>query len=1467
MTLSENTHDSEEKGSLTNNKPTLNIDVDDLSVFAKPSWCSSLKKSTQSGMNLFDKYAPKLEGFESGFGSSSYPIVSTVLQTISHQKQFNQMKLPVVHQVNSNTSLMDYHIEDDDYNDDNYDNEAVSSTPHSSIFEENYDSKEMDFIHIRRTTCAVDDHFNKHSNKVLWLNKQPYFDTSSISRLFTSTFFNQNTTIHCSKQFSYQNNMNFSKMNIKTHVNSASMIECSSLSTTASTGDDQSGHKEDEDNNSDNDDNDDDNDDDKDGDDQGEQDPDKNEEGNGDDNHDDKEDNSEKTEAPNKKSVKEKENLLRLEFTMVVEDFEKKANTAATIPEVSPLYGDDSTGHWRLLVYPRSHRGDEQWCSTYLAAAVDVDKLGHGWWKKVDFSISAIHPSDPRINTPSATAPSTSSTAMAAAAASAASLRNRNSSNNNSSSGSGGGSDVTIVKQSSSSIEGSVDDQVQKNNNNNNSIVDKDESSVDVLKTSKSNKNPNKPPLKATGYRKNAADSKNKDKNKKDHSLNKTKNNRKIDKDIKNNGGKDNQAKSVIRRGTNTFKGRGTTLAHNFEWGYNDLIKVDTLVHHGFLEGNQQQQSQQQQNPEQSQEQSLTKKKNIDQNTPEKKEAEDMDNQDQSKSVMITNENKKDINDNNNNKKITKDIQKDNNNTNTTTNNKYIVPKGSLVLRVELTILETNPGVSYSDLPQKEIQDDLVWAVGVAAVPMVKECLTHHANPNLVYDVIKKDTPLHKAASTPGWRPGAAEVVSLLIDNGANVNVINDLEETPLLLAADVSGCPEICLRLLLNGAMTTFRTDNGWSPMNCAAKRGRIEIIKLLVRFNCPLEEPTPEYSAILHAAAQGHIETVLYLLKCGAEANVTDRHGDSALWKLIDQDLSDIGLEMVQEYHASIARCSRDRKKVTKARLMLKHAEKKTKLLELELMKDKHNLNQSRSAVAVAAAAVDNAIDIASMSINSSNKDIIKDVNLMIGSNNKKGNNKNKNKTKGGNGNKLIGGGGGDITTLKQLQQQSHQNMNKKKRLKVAIAAATAAAQGAKDEVTDAVNEALLHLSQHGLTTHSNGVGGVGGGGSSNEAEVAVDVIGDVLVHLSALSESVKLMGESSLVLNSSLNVDKVVSDISNIVLSTTLDLKNHDNNKTVHKSKKSKNKNKNDNDNDNEMNKNIEKDKGNNSEFNESSTTTTNKNIQEKEVDDGEEEDNDKDDDDNDEEVDIHHNITQQELNSSNTNTQQEVLKMKSDIVKDRLNKKKNELMKLKIAKSEALMEQLVLEETKALQEDEKKKLKRNKKKKNKATKAKKGETSSSTTTTSTSQQHEKEDNDEEEDHDGELLEVGNIEKDEKEEQEEEEEVIKQLVSQQREVTPLNKKPNKNHKNNDNIKNNIDEESSSEILIVKETISIVEPKNIPSNQNEENEEKTATTTIQTSVSIPRTSIAPVLNHDQQTTVPLEEETGTVSVCVCVF
>jgi len=589
-----------------------------------------------------------------------------------------------------------------------------------------------------------------------------------------------------------------------------------------------------------------------------------------------------------------RQSLPRLTFTMKVPAFEAKANTAATVPEVSALHGNDETGHWRLLVYPRSHRGDEQWCSAYLAAAVDRDSLGHGWWKKVDFSITAVHPDDEaadRLADESMAAHSDfggdggssgdeaaddgakdddddlyytteeeededdGSSSTGAKGRSSGGCRSNGSSGSSGNSGGGGSRSsgsggptpaqvaaaLAVAAEHSAEAARKLDELEQARAL---ALLTEDEfneAKASVLVKYASHQNTTSATASSRAVVASGGSGLSK-KGKKGKKSKKAKGSgsagaaplpppvavaeeepfanirieaaaaavaeadlrarrKKAGRD-RRGGSRNNKSagavaaphqvlQSVTRRGTNTFKGRGTTLAHNFEWGYNDLIKVDTLLKRGFLVG---------------------------------------------------------------------------------AGN----ASGTLTLRVELTVLESKDGVGYTSLTPVELQDDLVWAVGVAAVPMVRDCLACGADPGAVYDRKKMDTPLHKAASTPGWRPGAAEVVALLLAAGAPVNAVNDLEETPLLLAADVSGCAEICACLLEFGADPTFRTDNGWSPMNCAAKRGRDGILKLLVRYHCPLEEPTTEYSALLHAAAQGHVGTVLLLLRCGRQRHRPPRrHG----------------------------------------------------------------------------------------------------------------------------------------------------------------------------------------------------------------------------------------------------------------------------------------------------------------------------------------------------------------------------------------------------------------------------------------------------------------------------------------------------------------------------------------------------------------------------------------------------------------
>mmetsp|Transcript_5278 Transcript_5278/g.8666 ORF Transcript_5278/g.8666 Transcript_5278/m.8666 type:complete len:1516 (-) Transcript_5278:122-4669(-) len=177
-------------------------------------------------------------------------------------------------------------------------------------------------------------------------------------------------------------------------------------------------------------------------------------------------------------------------------------------------------------------------------------------------------------------------------------------------------------------------------------------------------------------------------------------------------------------------------------------------------------------------------------------------------------------------------------------------------------------------------------------------------------------TPLHKACA--GGKNGHLSAVKQLLENGADVHALNKWRETPLLTAAN-HGQSDAVEALLKHGADPCKCTDTGWSPLSIAAYKGHDDVVRLLLEEGAPTEEADPTLSALLQAATKGLPDTVELLLRHGADHTVTTKKGDTALSILVEQNLIDAAVEMVTEYKASVPRCSRDRKKVQRARLLI--------------------------------------------------------------------------------------------------------------------------------------------------------------------------------------------------------------------------------------------------------------------------------------------------------------------------------------------------------------------------------------------------------------------------------------------------------------------------------------------------------------------------------------------------------------------
>lgn len=96
-----------------------------------------------------------------------------------------------------------------------------------------------------------------------------------------------------------------------------------------------------------------------------------------------------------------------------------------------------------------------------------------------------------------------------------------------------------------------------------------------------------------------------------------------------------------------------------------------------------------------------------------------------------------------------------------------------------------------------------------------------------------------------------------------------------------MGGHDEVALDLILRGADVDAENDDGWTALHMAARRGKLAVVKLLIRA---VAHPTAKISSgvqsPLHLAAEGgHADVVTQLLAYGADLGARDSSGRTAL------------------------------------------------------------------------------------------------------------------------------------------------------------------------------------------------------------------------------------------------------------------------------------------------------------------------------------------------------------------------------------------------------------------------------------------------------------------------------------------------------------------------------------------------------------------------------------------------------------
>ncbi len=181
---------------------------------------------------------------------------------------------------------------------------------------------------------------------------------------------------------------------------------------------------------------------------------------------------------------------------------------------------------------------------------------------------------------------------------------------------------------------------------------------------------------------------------------------------------------------------------------------------------------------------------------------------------------------------------------------------------------------------------------------IIKLLLKYGADPNSRGECFYKNTTALMFAVTS---ENSNEMCKLLINKGADVNAQNDVGQTALMRTA--TGDITLTKLLLQNGADRTLSTKEGMTPFKVACCRNKFEIAKLLFDPIADVNVKTKdamEFTALMLSALSPSPKIVDMLLKNGADLNIKNKKGKTALDIAIDKNHKEV-IDIINKYKKS--------------------------------------------------------------------------------------------------------------------------------------------------------------------------------------------------------------------------------------------------------------------------------------------------------------------------------------------------------------------------------------------------------------------------------------------------------------------------------------------------------------------------------------------------------------------------------------